>query len=722
MLLVLSFMTTALAAEFETPQETHDHDGIECTHDHEETEPQDHEEIGTPTDATGTPQAEQELPYTILRTWDGKGIAVFGPVEEPKPGIVPFIVGSRPCLFLNCPNSVTVTGKTSFVCNTHKCSVAGCPWVYWQTNPKLCQVHAGITNVTCQSVEDDGSLCGLPSVGGGSPCCWYHHCPGCFGLGNGNGTLCDLCRQCWVPGCPNPSTCTNECDLHCPHTCKVHHQNHCTTCHADPCVCYPTNPTITVKTWNSTDNSVAVDIASARATAIELYTAGGTLFATLSGASGTYTFRHNAAQKNGSYYIRVKNAKGYNSSNFPFTISTLDVVAPVITGKTVQPDNSVWASSKMLTVTATDMTNTIFSLRYADGSTVPSCPDKVGSASGSTFIAAWTLMEQLTAARTFKIIASDKWGYSSETTVTVSGIDNKKPAKPTVSLSNGEGWHKDNVTVTISGSSADSGVVYYQYRINGGVWQTGGTVVISPEGIHTVEAKAVSGVGLESDIESITVKIDKTAPTAIYSLSPEGWTTGEVIITLTSSDVGGSWLASVLLPDGRMVYDLSKIQYVAQQNGDFHFTVFDAAGNSAVVSVPVSNIAILDITATLAVPFTISPDSGKLYAGNISIVNNSNVPISVTLQSMTPCDGAPELVSPNAKAWSSLTASETERFLALGFIGNGVDVWADGQPRSLGTIGKGSNAGYAMQGRFGFAWEQAESFLYGMAIKITIAG
>jgi hypothetical protein len=163
-----------------------------------------------------------------------------------------------------------------------------------------------------------------------------------------------------------------------------------------------------------------VDISSARATEIELYTAGGVKFATLGGASGTHVFRYNAAQNNGSYYVRVKNAKGYNSGSFPFSVSTLDMAAPVITGKTVHPDGSVWAASKTLTVTATDKTNATFSLRYADGSPVPGCPDKAGTANGSTFTAAWTITEQIAGSKTFRIMASDRWGYSSETTVSVS--------------------------------------------------------------------------------------------------------------------------------------------------------------------------------------------------------------------------------------------------------------------------------------------------------------
>jgi hypothetical protein len=178
----------------------------------------------------------------------------------------------------------------------------------------------------------------------------------------------------------------------------------------------------------------------------------------------------------------------------------------------------------------------------------------------------------------------------------------------------------------------------------------------------------------------------------------------------------------VLLPDGRTVYDFSPIQFLTSQNGDYRFSVSDVAGNITVITVPVSNIAMLDVTATLVVPFTISPDSGRLYAGNISFINNSNVPITLTMRKMIAYGGAPELVTPDAKAWENLTTSETKQFLALGIVGNGVDIWVDGQPHSLGVIAKDGTASYALQGRFGFAWEQAKSFLYGMTVKVAIAG
>jgi hypothetical protein len=93
---------------------------------------------------------------------------------------------------------------------------------------------------------------------------------------------------------------------------------------------------------------------------------------------------------------------------------------------------------------------------------------------------------------------------------------------------------------------------------------------------------------------------------------------------------------------------------------------------------------------------------------------------------MTPYGNAPEIVGKDDKAWESLTVSETRRYISLGLAGNGLDLWLDAQnreiPHSLGMIPIGSTAAYALQGRFGYAWEQAESFLYGMVIKVSIAG
>ena len=607
-----------------------------------EGEPESPIPVATPTNAPPEiPPIKPETPgYILLETRSGEAVVMFGAIEDAyKPIHQPRIIGRRPCAFLDCKNTVTVRTKYDFVCNAHKCSVSGCSNPAYNLNPNKCQFHARRTDTICQiyTPSNPDGLCGKPSVSKGSICCWEHHCPGCLGIGKGNATVCDICKQCWVPGCANFSTCTNECDDHCPHNCKTHHQTHCLDCHSDPCICYPANPAINMRAWNGNDNSVAVDISSDRATAIELYTAGGVMFATFRGTSGTHIFRYNAAQNNGSYYVRVKNAKGYNSSNFPFQVSGLDKAPPGIEGKTVQPGNEVWTTEKTLTVTATDQTNARFSLRYADGSAVPGCGDKEGSKNGSKFTASWTITEPLASAKTFRIIATDRWGHTSETTVSLSGID-------------------------------------------------------------------------------------RTKPTATYTLTPDDWTTGQVTINFKPTDSGGSGLACVTLPDGKTVTDFAKIQFPVTQNGDYSFALTDKAGNSATIPVTVGNIVMLDVTVTLNAPFVISPDNDRLYSGDISFQNHSNVPVSLTLQRMTAYGNAPGLVGRDEKPWKNLTVTDTRKYLALGLLGNGAEVWAGAaKAQSLGIIAKGGAASYTLQGRFGYAWEQAERFLYGMTVKIAVA-
>ena len=628
-----------------------------------------------------TEPAQAEAGYFLLETISGMSVIVFGTPDEltaPEPRLV----GNRPCIFKDCPNTVKTTSKNSYVCDNHKCSVSGCSIATFKRNPNKCQYHAGINPVKCQAYVpgNPNDRCDKTAVSG-SLACWDHHCPGCLGPGRHNATICRYCRQCWVPGCPNDSTCTNECDNHCPHKCKTHHKNHCVTCHADPCECFPANPTIKVGAWNSADNSVAVDISSARAVEIELYTSGGVKFAAIKGASGKHIFRYNAEQNNGSYYVRVKSAIGYNSGSFPFKVSALDIAAPNITGTTVQPANGVWAASKTLTAKATDQTNTLFSLRHEDGSPVPNCSDKEGIAGGSGFEVSWRIGEQIQENKTFRIIAKDRWGFSTESTITISKIDRIPPSKPTVSLDDNSGWHNKDVTVTISGGNAASGIDHYEYRVDGGVWRKGGTVLVADEGIHEVEAKAVSGSGLESDIVGAMVKIDLTKPTATYVLSPEDWTTENVTVTLYPADEGGSGLESVTLPSGETVYDLASIRIPVSQNGEYSFTVTDNAGNSSVVVVPVGNIAMLDVTVTLNVPFVISPDDDRLYSGGITFQNYSNVPVSLTLQRVTAYGNAPQLVGRDEKAWKSLSVADTKKYIALGLAGNGVDFWLDAQSK-----------------------------------------
>ncbi|MEG0944774.1 MAG: hypothetical protein RSF86_14195, partial [Angelakisella sp.] len=379
-----------------------------------------------------------------------------------------------------------------------------------------------------------------------------------------------------------------------------------------------------------------MSISSTRATQIEIYSAENQLVTGIGGASGSYVFRYNAAHNNGGYYVRVKNASGYNPTSFPFAVSTLDRTAP--NAHTVSLSPSGWASSKTLTVTAADQTNVHFALQYANGTTVPYCVEKEGAAAGGKFTASWEITEQIISAKDFRLVTTDRWGYSSSYDFTINQIDTVKPSRPTITKSTEKEWHNGVVSLVIDGGFAPSGIAGYEYRVNDSTWQSGDSFSLSAQGEYTVEARAISNAGLISDNASAMVKIDTTKPSGTFTLShdAEKWTTDAVTIRFTPSDTGGSGIFGVNLPNGQAEARADDISYTVSQNGSYAFTVTDNAGNVNTIIVPVEFIAMLDVTVTLNTPFVILPDEDKVYGGDIRFANHSNVPVRISMEGMEP--------------------------------------------------------------------------------------
>lgn len=107
-------------------------------------------------------------------------------------------------------------------------------------------------------------------------------------------------------------------------------------------------------------------------------------------------------------------------------------------------------------------------------------------------------------------------------------------------------WTNQDVTVTLTASDDDgSGVASTQYILDSGS-QTAysSPITISDEGTHTLEFWSVDNAGNEETHQTVSIKIDKTAPTTVASAVNAdtstytfGTTTDQsVTITLTASD------------------------------------------------------------------------------------------------------------------------------------------------------------------------------------------
>lgn len=126
-------------------------------------------------------------------------------------------------------------------------------------------------------------------------------------------------------------------------------------------------------------------------------------------------------------------------------------------------------------------------------------------------------------------------------------VDNTPPSVPSISVSN-QNWTNQKVNITIyHGTDAHSGVDRTEYRINGGEWKTySSVIVLSDEGLHTIEARTIDRAGNISNIVSKEVKIDKTPPNVpIITVDPSGWTNQIVTVTITPGEDNLSGVNSI---------------------------------------------------------------------------------------------------------------------------------------------------------------------------------
>jgi hypothetical protein len=147
------------------------------------------------------------------------------------------------------------------------------------------------------------------------------------------------------------------------------------------------------------------------------------------------------------------------------------------------------------------------------------------------------------------------------------------------------GWNKGDVTVTLGATdnAGGDGVKELHYSINNGtdtvVSGSSTSIVVSTEGSNTITYFAVDNAGNSETSRTLSVKVDKTAPTlaANPDRAPDanGWYTHAVQITYSGDDGSGSGIdpATLTAPQQYSGPDSKTAQAVG--------SVSDLAGNSA---------------------------------------------------------------------------------------------------------------------------------------------
>lgn len=91
----------------------------------------------------------------------------------------------------------------------------------------------------------------------------------------------------------------------------------------------------------------------------------------------------------------------------------------------------------------------------------------------------------------------------------------------------------------------------------------------------------------------------------------------------------------------------------------------------------------ISVTHPLTVAFAIDPNngaSGTFTAPDITVQNNTKVPINVTVNSLTASSGGTLTftdVLPAAKTWATLNLADSKKYIALGILIKNSTGWTD---------------------------------------------
>ncbi len=144
-------------------------------------------------------------------------------------------------------------------------------------------------------------------------------------------------------------------------------------------------------------------------------------------------------------------------------------------------------------------------------------------------------------------------------------------------------WYTSNVQFTMSASDSGSGVSTKQYRLNNGSWQPySNAVSISSNGQTKIDYRATDNSGNTSTIESLTVKIDKTAPTLSHTPNSNTWHTADVPVTMTASDSTSGLASRDYSLDGGATWRPYNSSFSITTNGahPISFRAIDQAGHT----------------------------------------------------------------------------------------------------------------------------------------------
>ncbi len=256
------------------------------------------------------------------------------------------------------------------------------------------------------------------------------------------------------------------------------------------------------------------------------------------------------------------NGAGWNNTDVTVSFNCTDAGSGIATAGCTSPVNVTDGAAQSVTGTAVDLagntsTATMSGINVdTTDPTLSGTPTTAPNANGwynSPVTIHWACSDALSgiagACPPDSVISSEGSGLTAtaavsdvagnSTTATSSPVNIDLTA-PSTTASSAPDWSNSSVTVALSATDNLSGVASTQFVVDGGATQTGSSVLLVDEGVHTVQFWSTDNAGNVEATHTATVKIDKTAPSISVSQSPQangaGWNNSDVTVTFTCGD------------------------------------------------------------------------------------------------------------------------------------------------------------------------------------------
>lgn len=153
-----------------------------------------------------------------------------------------------------------------------------------------------------------------------------------------------------------------------------------------------------------------------------------------------------------------------------------------------------------------------------------------------------------------------------------------------------DGWWNDAVVATAMATDDQPGQVYLEQKVDGGEWSEYTTpVTLSADGTHSVQVRASDTAGNVSEVESVTVKVDRTAPKATVSGLTSGGELGVASVlgvAATATDAVSGVAGVSLAVDGKPLAGQLDGTLLGLGAHELTVTAKDKAGNTSLTKVP----------------------------------------------------------------------------------------------------------------------------------------